>query len=397
MADYFVSTNGSDSTGDGSWSNPWATPKAALDGGGSPKITLPASGPTRLIVEPGVYWDAFMTLRLSPSAAAPLEIIGDYDGALFGAAGKPNPKTGPVELRAWSDVATPKKAPVLNLDGKSHVTVKRLSLIGSSQVGGFLGAALSAEAADNLHVADCVLRAAEIDINWHCAVNLRLAAGAVANILFERCVVSTAGMVDSSAPAALYIRVEKHSADYDPNVLIRNCLFHSAARGVSFSGTGSGVGRASAARILGCSFVGPFAGSYGAAYATGFGAGTAPVAAISHCAMIRCRTGLHGDHASVFTENYNVIDSFAPRTNVPAGANSVTAPAWAAFSGDDRPFGSPLPGSPLLGFAARPVDLIDDFLGNPRPNPCAAGCLELYVPPEPEPPVGNTYIFQVEG
>ena len=86
-------------------------------------------------------------------------------------------------------------------------------------------------------------------------------------------------------------------------------------------------------------------------------------------------------------ENYNVFACDVPRTNVSAGANSITDFSKAALVDMGQTWLSPgrLPrfiatpngsSSPLLGLGNNAVAPSTDLLGRTRPNPPSVGALE---------------------
>ena len=135
MAKYFISVeSGDDDTGDGTANNPWATVGKAIDGGTTPGPAIapwPEAEPVELVLEPGIYREA-VQCRVTPTEASPLRITGDFDGSLFAAGGKANPKTGRVHWRSLSDEATRIGAAALNLAGRSNVKLSRIHFAGAS-------------------------------------------------------------------------------------------------------------------------------------------------------------------------------------------------------------------------------------------------------------------------
>jgi len=400
MPNYYVSASrGSDSTGAGTATNPWATIGKAIDGGVSPgpAITLPPSGTTRVIVEPGVYREG-LTLRLSPSTTAPLVITGDPDGSLFAAGGAADSKTGVVEWLAWTDDLTAMNASALVVSGKSNVTIEKFTIEGGSRNNSpYPGSAIDLPGATNITIRDCVLvgcHDAALDAS---VLRATATAGTTLNLLLERSEVVCGGDTTNG----LRVLAPEHSSDYDVGVAVLNCLFRNGRDQIRLEksgGTGGKVARGM--RVAGCTFLGDST-SASVRADKWTGAAASPLIVVRLCVFAHNRRSVSGEDASYIDEDYNFFTGGAPRWNTNAGANSKIGLPRLNFSADrpaggrPRPSAEPLAGSPLLAFGARPADLAVDMLGRPRPDPCAAGCLERAAP------VGGgtapTYIFQTEG
>jgi len=390
MPNYFISNFGSDSTGTGTAINPWKTLDKAVGSGKAVGATL--SAPTTVHVEPGVYREA-VNVQVTPSASAPLLIRGDFDGSAFAAAGKSSPKTGLVEIRAWTDDATPINQPTLEVGGRSDVTIERLKITAGSSI----YATLAVQEATRFVIRDCALVGNRTVSSR--VVNVLLSAAKGLDMLFERCVIA-AHSVDSQY--AMYISSNRAVDEYDLGLRIVNCRFDAAFQHVVLdewnSGSGTKIGRGFT--IQNCSF----RHSKSTAVLVQSARTGAGAVVVAGCVFDGCRTGLQGVAAGQIVEDANVVNADNPRVNVAAGVASLTniCPAWdfggPAAGGPARPLMEPSAGSPLLGFMARPAGLSVDLLGRPRPDPCAAGCLERVDPAPAGPePSATTYIFQVEG
>lgn len=387
MADYFISNDGSDSTGDGSAANPWATVGKAIDGGGVPAITLPGAGATRVILRGGDVFREAVTCRLAPTAAAPLEIVGDYDGALFGAAGVANPQKGVVEIRAWLNDTTTAGGSAIDLNGASYLTLSRLKLTAGGSV------AVTATGSTNLTIRDCLLVGAR---HQRRLLILSVAAGVPANVTVERCAfICQPPAMSGGNTQSVSISAATAATGYDAAVRFDSCEFHSGRVAVEVALTGTDVAVPTGFAVRGCTFL----GSNTAVSVIG-SAVASKVADVVACHFETCQIALSATASGQIIEDYNVIGA-GSRTNVAAGANSVFGPRPSLSFGDSqffgeaaRPFLEPDADSPLLGFAVRPAGLLTDLLGRARPDPCAAGCLERV---DPTPSGGATYIFQTEG
>jgi len=400
MPKYYISpATGDDSTGDGTANNPWATIGHAIDGGGSPAIApWPAAEEVELVLEPGVY-AGVIRCRVAPTEASPLKIVGDFDGSLFAAGGKANPKTGAVVLRAAGETEFPSpRAPLLDLGGQSWITLSRLVLRGGSQSSSSRAQALEIVGSSHVEVRDC-----EIDgpaNNGQHPVLINLAPGSTSDVVLRRCVV-----IGSSAANASGVRVNCEAADddYDAEILFEACLFLAGQAGVRLVRTGSGAGFPMGVRVQSCTFHGQ-SGQGVSAFEGLAVVPSAPVVVARDSVMGWAGVAFRCGAVGQVDENGNVLLADTPRVNAAIGADTVVprhlSLNWPiAVAGGDRrrpPF-EPLADSMLVGWGAYGTTPALDLLGRPYADPPACGCLER-VDPEPDPePGGTTYIFQTEG
>lgn len=400
MAKYFISSDdGDDSTGDGTANNPWATVGKAIDGGTTPGPAIapwPEAEPVELVLEPGIYREA-VQCRVTPTESSPLKITGDFDGSLFAAGGKANPKTGRVHWRSLSDEATRIGAAALNLTGRSDVKLSRIHFAGTSNSG---DSSLHLASVARIDVEDCVFVAGVRNSSY--AVRMVLEGGLAAHVAFRRCRFVGAG---SASSLGLRVEAEAHEDDYDAAILVEACLFQGSADGIRIYLTGgSGTGMPTGIMVQSCSFLSSGTGVHA------FG-GLATVPSIPSVTIRDTLIAWHG--ASIragavgqVDEDGNILASDTPRVNTSVGANSVVLlnPAVNLIGAPEpdgfRPFGEPMADSMILGFGAFGTTPALDLLGRPYADPPACGALERVEPEEPEPdpePGGITYIFQTEG
>lgn len=393
MANFFVSSSsGSDSTGDGSGLNPWKTVDKAIGSGAAVGAT-PAE-PVMLVVEPGVYREN-VTLGITPSSGAPLTIKGDSDGSLFGAAGVSSPKTGDVSWRAWSSDTTVMNASALAISGKSYVTLEDLRIVGGTRNSTpYPGSAVDLDGATHITIRDCELIGHYDPSTSSSVMRLTVAAGTNANVLIERCLI----VGSSDGQNGLRIVADEHSTNYSMGVIVRTCQFQYARDSIRLErGATSAGGVAKGLEITGVTILGAIAASGAGVRVMGWGAASEAMVVVRNCLIGNSRICLAGADLSQVNENYNLLHSNSPRSNVAAGANSVTGYPGLSFSGRTRVYGEPLAGSPALAFAPRLPGQEVDLYGRERPDPCAAGCLERVDPEPPEPGGDTIYIFQTEG
>lgn len=359
MANYFVSSSrGSDSTGTGTASNPWASIGKAI--GTTPAITLSGTGDA-LYIEPGIYRET-VALGLSPTLAGPLSIIGDGDGAGFAAGGYATPATGLVDWRGWSDETTLiTAAEFFTAFSKSYVTVKGIKLIGGGA--GQTSCFNVSGAFSDWTFEDCIFVAnlTKTVCGW-----IAPSVAAALNVTFRRCDFVTSG-------SAIDFRLPVNASEYDTNALVQNCRFFGVSFGVRYNKVGgTGTGMPTGLRVQNCSFY--FCGT---CVRIDYGGGdtvTTP-SSVRGCNMQYCSTGVFAGNTSQLVEDGNLIYCGTARSSVSIGANSITSACPAFDVGDGRlsgvplrPFGEPSPASATTMFGNYGTVPSVDLSNRPRPE-----------------------------
>lgn len=365
MPDYFVDpASGDDSTGDGSGLNPWKTLNKAIGSGKAVGATL--SAPVNLYVAGGTTSRGNVAVEVIPSLAAPLRIIGDRDGAAFGAAGVANPKTGPVTLTNVAADGTSMGGTTLNL-ARGHVAVERLRVVAGP--GGYAvdlgwlfgprslldceivfcgnGTAIYGEPYDTSGPQDWLIDRCDI-VTGTFAMDIvgTFAAGSRLRVRSSRIVTAYIG---------LRIRA-------DLETTIQNSLIFGRDGMVSSPTT---IPSAGMIRV----------------YGSILSAGLSALAAAT---------------AGQIIENGNLIAASTPRQNVAAGADSRVVGDLELGLGRFGDHFAPLPGSRAVGWGSYGTTPALDLYGRPFAAVPACGPIEWFEPEPPE-PGGNTYIFQTEG
>ena len=378
MADYYVSkSRGSDSTGTGTASNPWATIGKAI--GASPALTMSGSGTDRLYIEPGTYYEA-VTLGVTPTATNPLEILGDSDGAGFRAGGYSTPLVGAVvEWAAWLSDVGANNAPCLNGGAKSYVTLRRLKLHG----GNATNSCLDVPNGTNWTIADCIF----VPYQSGMAVNFGATAtpaGAGLNLAVERCHFAMGG---NGGGRPIRLIVAEAAAEYSLGTTIRNCIFRgvntqivrAASNGLGYLGTG--------VTFAHCTFLASSNSNLLQIYSADALPLSTPIQVVG--CVFSGGIGINCGHASQVAEDWNVFHCSSPRQNVATGANSSASVRPALDWGDGKLTGLPLRmpgeptvGSPLGGFVGASYSTLD-HAGRNRPEGynsanAAAGALERH-------------------
>lgn len=358
MANIYVSLDrGSDSNA-GTATSPYLTLNKAVGASG-----VAAAGDT-VYIEPGIY-RARLDVGVSGTAGSPVAIVGDGDGAGFLAGGYATPKTGAVEIRAWTDDATPlTTGAVVAANGKSYITIKAVKLIsGNGSGNGCLD--LSGVYSD-WTIEDCRIIGSP---TRGVSASLGITAGAAANVVFRRCLFATAS--NSSANYSVQIRSPLNAVEYDVNVLFQNCIFMGGAGGLQLAQVGgTGTGWATGVRVQQCTFAFCNRGVYSS---------NNPVLTTPNqvygCMFLYCWTGVAASDASQLIEDGNQFAGcITNRTSVPAGTHSVGTAAPAVdfyddvlFGGVPRPLLEPSAVSSFLGAGNYGSPPVVDFRNRPRP------------------------------
>lgn len=358
---YYVSAaRGDDATGAGTATNPWKTIAKAV--GSSPAASLGADGAC-VYLEPGTYYEA-VTIALTPTATARLELVGDCDGAGFLAGGYATPATGVVDWSSWSNNTTIRNFPCLAGGGKSYVAVRRIKLIG----GWNTTSCIDAGTGTDWTISDCTI----VPYAAYNAVvfgSTGSPVSAALNLLVERCNFHLTG---DSTGRAILLTVAEAAAEYSLASTVRNCRFRGGSVRLQ-KGTATGLGHlATGLQVSHCSFLGPH--SVPVVIYSGETITLAAPTTVSGC-YLNGANGLAAGHASHVAEDYNAFHTGgSPRLNVTAGANSVVT-VRPAFDYEDglhagvplRPAGTPMPGSSMAAVVPPGSPPADDLTGRPRP------------------------------
>jgi len=358
MTNYYVRTNGNDgNAGTGpSAASAWQTIGKALGAAGI------SSGDT-VYIAPGTYREV-ITINMT-SAVAETSVIGDVaasqftdlqGGDVIWTAYTTNDKTAPSgtafnfnnrDFLTFVDIlfVLPDSAtPISNMAGATNITFRRC-LLQASRNGNIVAATI----------------AADVVLTW----------------TFDSCIFR---LIGNQAFVALTLTTSA-AADYDVDVVFKNCLFLSGADNqITVTATGAGAFKGGGVKIYNCTCFSPasnFLATQSANVATSAG---------NQCEVYNCLLvggGLNANTSGQIVEDYCYIIANIPRTNVSVGANSQTSGASRVLPyalllhhGQEQQWGqylrrafSPMLQSPTLGFgndASIGVQTEDAF-GVPRP------------------------------
>lgn len=201
--------------------------------------------------------------------------------------------------------------------------------------------------------------------------DITTAAGQNSNLLIDQCLIYAG--VD-----CIKLNVNRHTADYDYGITIRNNLLTGGGGGqaVSVNSAGSGTGFGGGAKVYQNTIhKSRIVLANDANLSTSI-----PIDARynwAHCNS----TALQANTSDQITEDYNVIHAGTARSNVTAGSNSqvgnfannaplVELGQSQIWGFTRRPFFEPMAGSPVLGFipsGASPAQEVVDMFNRPRP------------------------------
>ncbi len=391
MNTYYVSSvRGDDATGAGTALSPWKTISKAI--GNNASVSLGATG-ARVYIEPGTYYEA-VVLGLTPSAATPLEILGDCDGAGFLAGGYSTPTTGVVDWSAWFSDSTYRSSPCIDGGTKSHVSLSRLKMHGGS-VAAAVGSCVHATTGKSWTIVDSII----VPFPGGDGVVFGTSAApatAGLSLTIDRCdfhLVGRNGVMITAAETA---------AEYSLQSVIRNCRSWGGTSVRLASGSTTGLGcLGTGLTIEHCSFLLSTAGSGNVTIYDGI---TIPLASpiVLRSTILFGTSGVRAGHLSHVAEDWNVFFTQYNRVNVSNGANSSVSIRPVIDREDGRlvgtplrPMGEPTPGSRLGGFVGSGTSPDTDLMRRARPEGFqsirfAAGALERHDTGEINTPLADT-------
>jgi len=353
MTDYFVRKSGSDGAAGTSAGAAWLTIGKALGATGI------ASGDT-VYIGAGTYRETVQVAMTS--AVAETFVIGDVDGVKTG-------DSGEIIWTAYTtnDTTIPASSSTLDLAGTDFLTFRYLTLISGS---GATCVGATSTTSTNIKFQDC-------NLLGHPGIAIGLiffvaAFGVALNLTIERC----------------YLRGDRNSlmkvqlntgagADYDANVVIRNCVLDvlaNSAAGIEVSSSGAGAQEGGGVYIYNCIVRGPSSSS-NVIRTNGTQVGGATWAFPVRIYNSIIVGGIASAESGAIVENYNHIMAQTTHTNVTLGANTKTNSTYSYLVNANqeraktvRAFGEPMAGSPYLGFGNDGTyTSSEDLRGNPRP------------------------------
>jgi hypothetical protein len=275
-----------------------------------------------------------------------------------------------VQLTAYTtnDKTAPSATTLLNLNGKSNMAFSNIMFVGGNAT---IVTATTATS-QNITWRDCAwlmgFTANQVVVTATCGYQIPF------NWLFDRCLFTPSTVAQA---LVFTLTTGSGSQDYDANVLFENTLFIATGATSTLRVTNSGVlaQKGGGIRARSCTLIGQeggFMSTVAAQISTVF------PSYVYDSFLMGLGTLIAGTLGQI-VEDYNLIISNTPRTNITAGTHSISDGSYAPLFhfGQERiwlpplfrAFGEPMAGSPLLGFgndgAQTPYDLRGAL--NPRP------------------------------
>jgi hypothetical protein len=364
VANRFIRKTGSDANGGTTKTDAWATIGKALGASGL------ASGDI-CYVGAGVYREAVTVAMTSP--AAETRLIGDVDGAF-------TDDVGEVVWTAYTtnDTTAPAASSILTLAGRSNLTFEKITFVQGNATGINANTTLS----QGITFRECLMLTGFQGASSFLAVTGT--AGSALNWTLDRC------RFFKGSVAFFVITLPTHTADYDANVLIQNCIAQGGS-GIlcrvdtsgATAGKGGGVDLKKVSQLAGGN----------ALFTNSANLSTTIPCTVDSCFLFTGPPALNANTAGQITvTNTIMIAGAAPLTNVTAGTNCRSdgsiAPLFSVgqetvIGAVVPPFGTPLSNSPLLGWGDDGTAPAVDLLNRPRPSggasvSKAAGALERH-------------------
>jgi hypothetical protein len=305
-----------------------------------------ASGDT-VYIGAGIYRDA-VTVGFTPTATT--SIIGDVTGQFTGDAGE-------VRWTAMtSEFSGASSAVPLNLNTKNFLAFSNIVFQGG---GG--SAALSNLGGHDISFTDCAFFG-------YATIGITTTVNVASNMTFDRCYFCFWG----SIAAGLTITMPTSaSADYDVNILIRNCLILTHNAGFILTGSGANSFKGGGVDIRSCTVI----SSSNAVTVSG-----ANVSTSIPCTLYDslCVNALVANTLGQLLEDYNYLAyNGTQRSNIAVGTHSLTITnmpnLWHVgqeriWGGQPRPFGAPVRDSLAHGWGSLAGGPSVDMLNRPRPS-----------------------------
>jgi hypothetical protein len=265
----------------------WGTRKLTLNGAED----VPLVAGDQVYVGPGTYRE-LLTVDVSGSGGSPITYIGDYTGANTDGAG------GVVRVTGSDNDQTATRANCITASSKDYRTFRGFTFDTTTAT------LVSLTTITNWVIEDCAFGVTNAGI-----VGLTCAGASQASLTVRRCVfygnstvnvhfthtatVDNCGHVVENCVLLNANGNTSVRSDRIGGITVRNCLIHGAQTGARVQ-TALSVGQ---------------------------------LMTVNNCLIVGCTTGLQATTTAEFSENYNTLYANATaRTNVTAGANSLTYP-----------------------------------------------------------------------
>lgn len=310
------------------------------------------------------------------SAVAETSVIGDpANGQNFKDASGIPLAAGDVIWTAYTtnDTTAPSTSATLNLNGRDFLTFRGLLMIGGNANPSVVTSTTTNSV--NIVFRDCTFITVAAGNSAFAYTGL---ADVASNWTIDRCI-----FAGSTSGSCIFVTLPTSgTADYDSNFLVQNCIVTgSYATFVNVSASGALSFKGGGVDVYNCTIP---------SRCVALNTGSANVSTSIPCTIYNClimsgaRNGVSANTSGQIIEDFNRILAGTPRTNVTAGASSISDLSHAPLieAGYDvivgrlpRPFGMPMKNSPLLGRpSASSGTPTVDAMNRPRPSGGNSAC-----------------------
>lgn len=356
MATYYIRVTGNDANAGTSAGASWRTIAKALGASGI------ASGDT-LWIGAGIYRELVTISMTSPTVET--IISGDVTGINTG-------DSGEVQWTTYltNDITFPSTSSLLTLNARDFLTFSDILFIGGDAD---IINANSANSTDITLQRCGFISGGNLSGSTNSAINFLARSGNPSNLIIDSCI-----FLKSAKNTISAVLTKSASAEYDSNIIIKNCLFIGGT-GYCIVVTASGASAFSGGGVkaLNCTQIG--SGIFMQINAASISSTNFPCS-VYNCYLYNANVAaLQANTLGQLIENYNIINSGATtRVNVSIGNNSISDGSYAplfntgheyySVGANLKPFGMPKSGSPLLGFGNQASSPTVDILNASRPS-----------------------------
>jgi hypothetical protein len=367
---------------EGSNSNSGASPDPAAAGDTGPIATLAhaigsggiANPGDTIYLAPGVY-RANTTATVSGSSGSPINVVGDPGNSRGFKDGSGNLlSAGEVRFTSYlaDDISSPTTGSVLMLTGASWLNFSNIWFVGVQPTTAGTGSVHVNGSSHDVSFTACMFsNGMVVAASYALVAAVNTTSQLALNLTFDRC--SFVGIGADVIRVGL-VKTSGGSGDYSANVTFQNSLIMGGANQVVISSSGSGTYLGGDVNIKNCTcFDGR--GTTVTVNDAGISSTTYPVKVYNSIIIRTNSPSLSANTSGQIVEDYNYI--VGSRTNVTAGTNSTADGSkcllldfgqWMAWGQNPRPFMTPTPGSPQLGFGDAATAPAYDWLDRPRPE-----------------------------
>ena len=266
----------------------------------------------------------------------------------------------------------------------NNLTFSGFTVIGGATLS---GTCLSSSAT-GITFTDCVFNALAVSGAYPAVALANSSAVPALAHTFERCVFIAHPTTTTSAVLITLFNNATSGADYNTNIVFRNCLvqsFGATGGAIAINSSGANTYKGGGVTIYDSTIMGP---TYGV-WNQGTNLSTTVANTVYNSMVVASSTALQQTGGLLTDGGYNVL--YASTAGVTTGTGSILnnieprleLGQSTKITGLTKPFLSPLSGSPFLGNGSAGTPPVVDFLNRPKPSgggsgSAATGYLELH-------------------